>query len=318
MAFSGDAILRANVTDLLPEQTAKQVIQAATKLSAALALIPIIPMSARTFSIPVTAALAQAFWLDDDDLAEKSASTAAWKGVRLTARELAVIVIVPIAVLNDLLDGGFDAWGMVQPQISEAFADKIDRAVFAGVGPFVGIVPQAIAAGHVVSFPTATQSEGGIAEDINQTRAFVLRDGFLPSGIVADALIQVVTAGARDTTGQLLTDVANGSVAGLPAVYVRHGVLDPDGSTSVLAVVGDVRAGARLGLRQDIEYTFLKEAQIGAVNLATMDAVALRTTMRVAFATANPTTRENPNTSNGDTIPSDRFPFAVLLGDAGS
>ena len=85
-----------------------------------------------------------------------------WEKVNIVAEEVAVIVPIPDAVLDD---ADYDIWGEVQPRIEEAFAKVIDMAVFHGTNkPDTwpeGLVSGAIKAGKV------RPMTGDLYQDIN-------------------------------------------------------------------------------------------------------------------------------------------------------
>lgn len=99
------------------------------------------------------------------------------------------------------------------------------------------------------------------------------------------------------------------SIYGNDLLYVRNGAW----VNNYEAIFGD-RNMAILGVRQDITFQVFTEGVISddsgnvILNLMQQDSIALRAVMRVAFAVAQPISRENPD---GD------FPFAVLI-NAGS
>jgi HK97 family phage major capsid protein len=99
------------------------------------------------------------------------------------------------------------------------------------------------------------------------------------------------------------------SLYGNDLLYVRNG----SWVNNYEVIVGD-RNMAILGVRQDITFKMFDSGVISddsgnvVLNLMQQDAVAMRAVMRVAFAVAQPVSRENDTGS---------FPFAVLI-NAGS
>jgi HK97 family phage major capsid protein len=312
---------RTDIAGVVPEDVSSEIIQAATQASAALALFPSIRMSQKTRRLPVLSALPTAYWIDgsndpSSDTGLKKTTKQAWDKKYITAEELAVIVPVPEAVLDD---STFDIFGEVRPRLAEAMARKIDGAVFSGDDApaswgnngFGGLGPDADAAGNSVVLGTAAQHNGGTAEDLNELFAAVEADGFDVSSVAAERTFRAVLRSARDTTGQRLADISadGASVMGATVKFVLPHSLDASGD-GYIALAGD-RSQGILGVRQDMQYKLLTEAVIQeangdiAYNLAQQDMVALRVTFRIGFQVANPLTLSN---EDGDT----RYPFAVL------
>lgn len=70
-----------------------------------------------------------AYWVGGDT-GFKQTSRQAWDNVYLTAAELAVIVPIPEAVVED---ASFDIMGQVTPRINEAIGARVDQAVLFGI-----------------------------------------------------------------------------------------------------------------------------------------------------------------------------------------
>ncbi len=181
-------IARTDIAGVVPEDVASEIIQSVTRSSVALSVFPSIRMSQKTRRLPVLSALPTAYWIDGDsdpssDTGLKKTTQMAWDKKYITAEELAVIVPVPEAVLDD---STFDIFGEVRPRLSEAMALKIDGAVFSGEDApaswgnngFIGLAPGADAAGNDGYLGTSTQGHGGLAEDLNLLYGKVEEDGF--------------------------------------------------------------------------------------------------------------------------------------------
>jgi HK97 family phage major capsid protein len=298
-------ISRTDAAALIPEDVVTEVIKAAAAESAALAVFRQVNMGTKLSTLPVLSALAQAYWVNGDT-GLKQTSEQAWAGVTLEAEEIAAIVPVPEAVVND---SAIELWSEVQAGLTEAVGVTLDQAVLMGTAKPASwpaaIVPAAIAAGNVAEAGTSTAAQGGIVGDIDAALDAVEADGFDATAIAAKRSLRGMLRKARDANGQRLADLGAGTVEGLPVSYVAGGVFD----ATTLAVTGDFTL-AVLGIRQDMTYKILDQAVItdatGAViyNLAQQDMLAMRVVMRVAFAVANALTRDPSGTT--------RYPFAVL------
>src|SRR5690625_4483623 len=113
---------------LIPEGRAREIIQGLPAQSASLSLFRHVQMSSRVRSQQVLSALPYAYWVDGDT-GLKQTSEQAWGQKSMVAEEIAVIVPVPEAVLDD---AEYDIFGEIQPRLVEAFGEKIDQAVLFG------------------------------------------------------------------------------------------------------------------------------------------------------------------------------------------
>lgn len=307
-----------NVTDAtdvgkgIPEQTVTEILKNIPQESAALTLFKQIPLSTRTANMPVLSALPLAYFVSGDT-GIKQTTEMAWANKQMFVEELAVIVPVPQNVLDDL---SFDLWGEIQPQITEAFGRAIDGAIFFGTNKPASwpaaIVPAAVAAGNNVDRAAADTSVN-LVDKISDVFDKVEVDGYDVNGVVATRAIRGAFRKLRDTTGQKLLDINNGTYEGVSAKFIMDG-LWPTGATPpglyAQLIAGDFTRGI-VGIRKDITYELFREGVItdagGLVvfNLMQQDMVAMRVTMRLGFQVANPINYAQPTEAN-------RYPFAVL------
>lgn len=298
-------ISRTDAAALIPEDVAAGVLQGAREQSAALQLFRRVPMSSAQTRMPVLSALPTAYFVTGDT-GLKQTTEANWANKYLNAEELAAIVPISEAVLDD---ASFDVWGAVRPLLEEAIGRALDAAIFFGTNKPASwpddIVTAAVAAGNDVERGTATAAEGGIQADISALFATVEADGYDVNGLVASRVYRAFLRNVRDTTGQLIAD----PTYGVRVVYPMRG-LWPSGTGEAEAIAGDFTEGI-IGVRQDITYKVLDQAVIqdntGAIqyNLAQQDMVALRVVARFAFQVANIINRDQPTEA-------DRYPFAVM------
>lgn len=304
-----NTVSRSSVAALVPEDVASDIIQAVETESAALNLIRRVTMSSNQQRMPVLAALPTAYWVTGDT-GLKQTTDMAWANKFLFAEEIAVIVPIPEAVLDD---SNFDIWGEIRPRLAEAIGRTLDAAVFFGTNKPASwpasIADTAINASSTYTRGTSAASAGGIAEDINQAMGLVEADGFAVSGYYTRTTYKARLRSARDTTGQSLLNMDANTIWGSPISYGMPG-LWPTGSGAVEMFIGDF-SNAILAVRQDLTYKILTEAVIqdntGAIqyNLPQQDMVALRVVARFAYQVPNPINYENQTEST-------RSPFAVL------
>lgn len=302
-------IARSNVTALIPEDVSREIIQNVADQSAALRLMRRVTMSSNQQRMPVLAALPTAYFVNGDT-GLKQTTEQAWANKFLFAEEIAAIVPIPEAVLDD---AGFDVWGEIRPRLEEAIGRTLDAAIFFGTNKPASwpsdIATAAIAAGNTFNRGTSTAAAGGIAEDLNQLMGLLEADGYNPNGFVTRTTYKARLRSARDTTGQKLLDVSTTTIEGEPLVYAMPG-LWPSGAGSAEMFAGDWTQSI-LAVRQDITYKILDQAVIqdntGVIqyNLPQQDMVALRVVARFAWQVPNPINYEQLTEAN-------RYPFAVL------
>src|SRR5687767_14716210 len=113
-------ILASGAKAVIPEATAKEVIQEMPKQSAALQLFKQVPMSTKTVKQRVLSLLPFAYWVNGNTGLKKT-TTVGWENKWLNAEELAVIVPIPENVLEDT---DLDLWAEIKPLLAEAFGVK--------------------------------------------------------------------------------------------------------------------------------------------------------------------------------------------------
>lgn len=316
MAYN-NIIDRTGAAALIPEQVSREIIQMLPEQSTFLRLATRMPnMTSKQTKIPVMTGNVDAYFVSGDS-GLKQTSAMSWDNVYITAEELAVIVPIPEAVLDD---AAYDIWGQVRPRIVEAFGKAIDGAAFFGTNKPstwpTGIVPAAIAASQSVEHTTGS-SALGLYTEINGEDGVValVEDKGLPvTSFVGAIKARSMLRGAVDANGQPIfrSAYSNGAagamiyeINGLPVEFPMNGSWD---DTTALLLAGDFSL-ARYAIRQDITYKILDQAVITnadgevVLNLAQQDCVALRAVMRLGWQLPKPT-----NAVSGTSY----YPFAVL------
>lgn len=176
-------ISRTDADGVIPTDVAGDVLKAAVQNSAALALSRRAAMSSKLQRQPVLSVLPTAYWVEGDS-GLKMPSGAAFEGLELTAEEIAVLVPIPEAVLDD---ASYDIWNELRDPIAQAIGVKLDAAIFSGTEKPASwpeaIVPAAIAALNT-NAADSTAAEGGIYTDILETGDDVEDDGYEVQGYV--------------------------------------------------------------------------------------------------------------------------------------
>jgi len=307
-----DQIDRTGAAALIPEEVQKEIVQGIPEFSTIMQLATKAPnMSRKQKRIPVLSTLPIAYFVDGDT-GLKQTTEQAWANKYLNAEEIAVIVPIPEAVLDDV---DYDIWAEVKPRIMEAIGIAFDAAVLYGTnapGAWpTDILAAATAAGNVVAYGTYTDlyddllGEGGAISKIED-------DGFMANGHIASMSMRGKYRGLRDADGnpifkRSMQDKTKYDLDGEPIYFPKNGAFAP---ASSLQFSGDF-SQLIYAIRQDVTYKILTEAVIqdsaGDIiyNLAQQDMVALRCVVRLAWQVPNPINRLQPTEAN-------RYPISVL------
>ena len=120
-----EIINRENAEAIIREQVVEAITQDVPKSSTFMAMAKKLPnMTSKQTRIRVLDFLPTAYWVNGDT-GMKQTSKQAWDNVWLTAAELAVIVPIPEAVLDD---AEFDIMGEVTPRVIEAIGQRVDQS----------------------------------------------------------------------------------------------------------------------------------------------------------------------------------------------
>lgn len=315
--MANNIIDRSSLSGLIPEPVTREIMQGAIAESAVLRMARRLPnMSSKTQTINVLDALPSAYFVNGE--ADTSGNTNAFKKItnmkwdkkKIYAEEIAVIVPIPEAVLDD---ANYDIWGEVKPRLNEAFGKVIDKAILFGTDKPTtwreGIVTSATTAGNTVTgtsdvFTDIMGADGLISK--------VELDGYNPNGAMAAVQMRGKLRGLKDTTGQPIfkTDMQGSTryaLDGMDMYFPMNGAFDP---TAAQMIVGDW-SQLVYAIRQDMTFKVFTEGVIQdptsgdiVYNLMQNDMVALRAVMRLGWEVANPVNAYNESLSNP-------FPFAV-------
>lgn len=310
---------RNSLSGLIPEPVTREIIQGAVAESAVLRMGRRLPnMTSKTQTLNVLDALPTAYFVNaepDTDAAAsadayKQTTSMAWDKKKIYAEEIAVIVPIPEAVLDD---SDYDIWGEVRPRLTEAFGKVIDGAILFGANKPAtwrdGLVPSAEAAGATVT-ATSDIFKDIMAED--GVIAKVEESGYIPNGVMAAIKLRAKLRGLVDVNGQPIfkSDMQGATryaLDGMDTYFPINGAFDP---AQALAIVGDW-SQLVYAIRQDMTFKIFDSGVIQdpatkeiQYNLLQNDMVALRAVMRLGWEIPNPLTAYNSNLENP-------FPFAV-------
>lgn len=303
---------RTGAESLIPTQEANEIIQGAITQSAVLSRgRRLANMTSRQLKMPVLDMLPIAYFVNSDT-GQKQTTKQEWDKKFITAEEIAVIVPIPEAVLDD---SEYDIWAEVRPRITEAFGKVIDSAILFGVNkPSTwreDVVATATKAGTVVTLGSSDNLYDKImAED--GVIAKVEDCGYFVNGHMADISMRARLRGLKNTNGDpLFKSDLQGSTQyaldGSPMNFPNNGAFD---KSKALMISGDF-SQLVYSIRQDITFKLFTEGVVQntdgsiAYNLMQNDMVALRAVMRLGW--------EIPNPINSlKTDKTKRCPFAVL------
>ena len=309
---------RTGADALIPVEESREIIQGAIAASAVLTRGRKLPnMSSKKSKMPVLDMLPIAYFVNGDT-GTKKITKMKWKNKFIIAEEIAVIVPIPEAVLDD---AEYDIWGEVKPRLMEAFGAKIDGAILFGEEkPSTwrdDVITTATAASAVVTVGSLgdedpsdlyddIMAEGGVISKIESS-------GYMPNGYIADITMRAKLRGLRDKQGQPLfkhdiQGATSYSLDGSPIYFPVNGAYD---KTEALMIAGDF-SQLVYSIRQDITYKIFTEGVVqdpstGEIiyNLMQNDMAALRAVMRLGWEIPNPINALAQDEST-------RCPFSIL------
>lgn len=329
MAYN-NMISRSDAGGLISVDVATEILKNVPKQSAVMRLARQLPNMAKAQKkMPVISALPVAYFVSGDS-GQKQTTEVNWTNKYIDAEELAVIVPIPEAVLDD---ADYDIWAEIRPLLEEAFGIAIDAAVLGGTNipaswstnlGAAGILAAATAASQTIDYSTQIAAGDDLFDIVlgaSGLFSLVEADGFAVTGSIASMTMKGRLRGLREKVYNGTALVAAGApmfttnmqdggryqLDGTPIEFPDNGAFP----STMLQVSGDW-SQLVYAMRQDITYKVLDQAVIQdaagniVYNLAQQDMVALRAVMRLGFALPNPITRLQTSEAS-------RLPFAVLV-----
>lgn len=302
-----NAILRTDADALIPEESIREIFAGVAKKSVVFGLFTRLPnMSSKKTRLKVLNSLPLVYW-QESDTSRKQTTKVAWENKFITAEELAVIIPIPEAVVED---AEYDIWGEIRPKLEEAIAKKVDQAVLLGVDKPASFPDGLITVATTRGYNVVDDGTKKFYELVSDAMGKVEESGYDVSGILGGPSLKKKFRDMTDTTGQLIT---GSEIGALPRYYVENGAWD---NTVAQFIVGDFKQGV-FAVRKDITYKLLTEAVIqdpsdGSIvyNLAQDDMVALRVVFRFGWQLPNPINALKPTEAA-------RFPFAFVKPKSG-
>lgn len=295
--FEVDASIidRTGAESLIPTQESNEIIQGVVTQSAVLQRgRRLANMTSRQYKMPVLDMLPIAYFVNGDT-GQKQTTKQAWDKKYITAEEIAVIVPIPEAVLDD---SEYDIWAEVRPRIVEAFGKVIDGAILFDVNKpdswRDGVVSTATKEGSVVILGSADNLYDKIMGE-DGVIAKVESSGYFVNGHMADISMRAKLRGLKDENGNPIfkSDMQSGTnyaLDGSPMNFPNNGSFD---KSKALMISGDF-SQLTYAIRQDITFKLFTEGVVQntdgsiAYNLMQNDMVALRAVMRLGWEIPNP------------------------------
>jgi HK97 family phage major capsid protein len=324
-------ITRSNAESLIPEEVTREIFQHLPQASSVLQLARRLPNGTRgQMRLPVLSSLPLAYFINGGKTTEQSSDTsykkvskAEWDNKYVDYEEVAVIVPIPEAVLDD---ADYDIWTEIRPHISEAFGLAVDQAILYGTnkpGSWPSaLVTAAAAAGNTIVEGTNTDLYLDMLGN-NGLVALLENDGYMPTAYIGAMSMRGKLRGVVGSDKHpIFTKAASGEIQsranyaldGSPIVFPTNGAVNAATSLLIAAQWDKVV----WSLRQDMTFKVLDQAIIQdpdtgdiVYNLAQQDMVALRVVMRLGWQVPNPVNRLNSNAAT-------RYPAAVLTPAVGT
>lgn len=292
---------RTDLSGLIPEPVTREIIQGVTEGSAVLQMGRRLPnMTSKTQTMNVLDMLPTAYFVNGDT-GMKQTTKMKWDKKKIYAEEIAVIVPIPEAVLDD---ADYDIWGEVRPRLVEAFGKVIDSAILFGTNKPTSwrdsVLDTCKKAGSVVAATPYIyddiMAEGGVIAKVEES-------GYLVNGIMSAIQMRAKLRGLKDLNGVPLfkTDMQGATpyaLDGSPMYFPRNGAFD---TTKALMFAGDWTELV-YSIRQDITFKIFDQGVVQdpsdssiVYNLMQNDMVALRAVMRLGWEIPNPKSAYNDN-----------------------
>lgn len=285
--------MASDFSGLIPLEFARQIIQEATVQSAGLTLGNVQRMSSKQQQIPVLSALPTAAFVGANNI--KPATEVSWTAPLITAEEVAAVIPVPNAMIED---SAFPLWGEIRPLLGQAIAVAVDAALFTGTG-----APASFPAGGLLAGagpPIAVDDDLDLITAIGNAMGVVENSGLDVTGHAARNRVKASLRAVRSTTGEFIliapTDAQGtiSSIYGVPIAYTRTGF----GAHASSLVTGDWTKLV-IGLREDIRFDtstdgVLRNPATGAVTVSAFqdDVTIMRVYMRLGAVIGRPVTVE--------------------------
>lgn len=289
---------------LVPDDISYDIIQEATKASAAMQLGRNVRMSTKKSRVSVIDSFPEAYWVDGDT-GLKQTTKMGWEHIWMEAEPMATLVVIPDEYADD---AAVPLWAEIRPRVAEAMAKTLDNAIFWGVNKPATWTSSYLYQGAIAAGNTLTET-GDLADDVANLAGTLAVDGINVTGFASAPGLNWRLVRLRDgNDAPIYTSSLPGSIPtglyGMPLREVNNGTWKPNSATMFM---GDWSRMV-VGIRQDITYSIHSDAIISdasgnvVFNAMQQDSKIMRVVARYGYALIDPST----------SLADRPFPFAVL------
>ena len=265
---------------LLPVTIASEVISAVEKKSAVVSVSRTIRMPAGVEKIPVVSAAPVAGFVNPAYGGRKPFTEVDWGTEQIVAEELAAVVAVPNAFIDDT---NFPVWAEIRQLVANAIAFAFDDAALNGNG-----APASYPTGGLMAAAGAAVTGSGPVEAADAALSELEAEGFTADGIVGGSKLNGVMRG-------VMTNFLVPPTAPPPQQLwgLQFAISDAWDYTAGDELVGDY-SYSFVGIRQDIRYEMSTDGVITdalgkvLVNAFQDDTTLMRVYARMGYAIGKP------------------------------
>lgn len=269
-----------------------------------------VPTSNNVIPLPIT--LPEAYWTDGQRPEPKQTAHMEWSREQLRVYELAALMLIPDAYIED---ASVPIWDEVRPYITQAISRKLDAAVLFGndkpADDLVSIYEHAARAGNLIGIPPEPEppAERDVVPYVLRAMRMVGEDGFSVTGLATRPGFQWEVAAGRVNTLQFdPSQPISGRLFGLPFATNNNGGWDESKADLIAGKWDNLYVGVRRDIQIELTNTgVIRDPSTGEVTVSAWqdDVTIMRVTFRAGWHVVNPATAQEPDTQK-------RSPFALL------
>ena len=200
-----------NADLILPRGVAAEFAALIEEQSVAMQLGRTIRMTTAMASVPMIAFMPTARWVTPAYGGRKPIGEVRWTAKEIRAEEVAVVIPLPRAFIDDMrAGGGFDVQGQTERAMATAVSHAIDQAILFGED-----APASFPAGGVMAFADTVSGDNPL-DAISNGFESVETKGIVPDGVGAGAAIGTALRAAYTEAGALPGQAPSPTLWGVP------------------------------------------------------------------------------------------------------